>query len=150
MNIELRNLTRRHWPSAFILASARRSAQYLKLSPNTTLEIVLVGTRCMRALNHTWRKKDRPTTVLSFGESQGFAGSYDMLGEIFLCPAEIQKRAAKSGISFRKELTHLLVHGILHLVGEDHECSVARRRMERKENEILTRLFNGRPLYFCN
>lgn len=91
------------------------------------ISVVLVERKKMRELNKKYRKKDRATDVLSF--------DYGNSGEIVLCSQEIKKNAAKLKISFKKEIARILIHGILHLCGYDHEKSKKEtEKMEKKEN----------------
>ena len=108
--------------SSFAKASEDKGKKELELS------IALVGSERIRKLNKKYRKKDRPTDVLSFTYN-------DKSGEIVICPQEVKKNTKKFGMNFKKELTRVLIHGILHLLGYDHEKSEQDyKKMERKEN----------------
>ena len=98
--------------------------------------LLLTTNAAMRALNATFRGKDKPTNVLSFpsGESEGFLGDIAVGREI--CEDEAKER----GLELRDYVAHLVVHGLLHLVGYDHQTDRDADRMERREIEILTRL----------
>lgn len=90
----------------------------------------LVSPREIKKLNQKYRKKNRPTDVLSF--------LYEDSGEIILCPEVIRQNAKQFKNSFKKELNRILIHGLLHLVGYDHEGSKAEaERMWEKENYYL-------------
>jgi probable rRNA maturation factor len=111
--------------------------------PDAELSVLFIGDRAMRTLNSTYRGKDATTDVLSFSLREGrFAHIQpEMLGDIVISlpVAELQARAA--GHSTVRELERLLVHGLLHLLGYDHERSPQEaRRMERKERQLLERL----------
>jgi probable rRNA maturation factor len=69
----------------------------------------------MKKLNRTYRKKDKPTDVLSFSMKEG-----RLLGDVVICPQVAKANAKKYGSSFRAELARLTAHGILHLLGYDH------------------------------
>ena len=98
----------------------------------------------MRILNRDYLHKDRPTNVISFSMQEGEFASInpDMLGDIVISADTAAREAAEGGISFGERLVFLLLHGILHLTGYDHERSGEQeaRRMEAKEQEILRRL----------
>jgi probable rRNA maturation factor len=99
---------------------------------NKDLSIVLVGRKKIRELNRSYRKEDRATDVLSF--------EYNTLGEIVFCPEMIRKNAEKFNSTFKKELARVLIHGILHLLGYNHERSVAEaKKMNKKEESYLSR-----------
>jgi len=96
------------------------------------LSIVLVKGAEIKNLNKKYRKKNQTTDVLSFeGDKE--------LGEIVICPEEVKKNAEKIGSTFKKELIFVLIHGILHLSGYDHELSKAEsEKMKIKEDKYLS------------
>jgi probable rRNA maturation factor len=89
-------------------------------------------------LNRDYRKKDSPTNVLSFpsGLASG-VGDADMLGDVILAFETVSMEAARDGKSLDSHLRHLVVHGVLHLLGFDHETEAEASEMERREVEIL-------------
>jgi probable rRNA maturation factor len=96
----------------------------------------------MRALNRRYRGKDRTTDVLSFALREGPFGDVqpEMLGDIVISVPVAEKQARERGHSLSREIEHLLVHGLLHLLGYDHERGHAEaRRMRRKELLLLKR-----------
>jgi len=98
------------------------------------LSIVLVGQARIRKLNKKYRRKNRATDVLSF--------AYDNSGEIVICLPEVKKNAKKLKSVFRKELAKVLIHGILHLLGYDHEKSEkAAKEMEEKQEHYLRKIY---------
>ncbi len=104
----------------------------------TELSIVLSSDDEVRALNRDYRKKDSPTNVLSFpsGLASG-VGDADMLGDVILAFETVSMEAARDGKSLDSHLRHLVVHGVLHLLGFDHETEAEAVEMERREVEIL-------------
>lgn len=104
------------------------------------LSVLLVSDRRMRALNRRYRKKDRATDVLAFPLREGrfsrFGGA--LLGDVVISMQTAKRQAKEFGHSLRDEIERLLVHGILHLLGYDHERNVrAAAVMARKERAIL-------------
>ncbi|MFA4998982.1 MAG: rRNA maturation RNase YbeY [Candidatus Paceibacterota bacterium] len=92
-----------------------------------TLSVALVSSRRIKELNRKYRRKNRPTDVLSF--------QYGKEGEIVICLPEVRKNVKKFGPTFKKELKRVLIHGVLHLLGYDHEGSRVRaEKMREKEN----------------
>ena len=91
----------------------------------------------LRDLNRRFRGKDKPTNVLSF-PSGAPAGAF--LGDIAIAFETCRAEAAEQGIAFRDHAAHLIVHGLLHLVGYDHEEDEAANVMERLETQILATL----------
>ena len=101
-----------------------------------TVSFVFVGKSEIRNLNKKFRKKDTPTDVLSFNLNEK-----DHFGEIVICPEVVKENAKKYGVSFKYELFKMSVHGILHLLGYDHERSEKDEvTMEEKQNKYLNNL----------
>ncbi|MEA2625473.1 MAG: putative rRNA maturation factor [Candidatus Binatota bacterium] len=105
------------------------------------LSVVLTTDAEIRALNREWRGRDRPTDVLSFSLIEGPAPAVTALGDVVISLETARRQALENGWTLAEEVDRLLVHGVLHLVGYDHEVSPAEaRRMQRKERAILGRL----------
>jgi probable rRNA maturation factor len=102
--------------------------------------VVLTDDAKMRALNRTWRGKDTATNVLSFPAPAGASTEPRLLGDVVLAYETIAREAAEQRISARDHLAHLTVHGVLHLLGHDHENDRDAEIMENREREILARL----------
>lgn len=98
----------------------------------------------MRILNREYLQKDRPTNVISFSMQEGEFGSVSpaLLGDVVISADTAAREAEEGGITFHERLVFLLLHGILHLTGYDHERSgdEEARRMEAKEIEIFQTL----------
>ncbi len=109
------------------------------------LSVLLTGDAEMKALNKTYRKKDKTTDVLSFplleGEkiSSGLGKSLS-LGDVVISLPQAQRQAARQGKKFGEELALLLVHGILHLLGYDHVTKAQEKRMFGLQNRILKKI----------
>ena len=107
------------------------------------LGIMFVGDQRMRGLNRRYRGKDRTTDVLAFAMREAFTPhasrfTPDMLGDVVISVPTAWRQAKEAGRSLDEELAWLLVHGILHLCGYDHERSEKEaRRMHRRERMIL-------------
>src|SRR5262249_16785104 len=96
--------------------------------------ILLAGDKKLRSLNHEFRGKDKPTNVLSFPSDADYAG------DIALAYGVTKKKAKAAGKTVADDATHLVVHGVLHLAGHDHERPKEARVMESLEVKILGRL----------
>lgn len=96
----------------------------------------------MRDMNARFRGKDTVTDVLSFPmEDRALEGKGIVLGDIVVCIPRVLKQSAEYGLTFHEELIRLLVHGLLHLAGYDHERGPHRRKkMEKKEKELFRAL----------
>lgn len=104
--------------------------------------VALSSDERVRTLNRTYRGKDKPTNVLSFpaAESGLPPGARRHLGDIVLAAGTIAREAAAQGKPLRHHLQHLAVHGLLHLVGYEHESEQQAREMESLEVEILAQI----------
>jgi len=95
----------------------------------------------MRSLNREYLGKDRPTNVISFSLQEGEFGGLNpnALGDVVISADTAYREAEEAGIPFRERFCFLLMHGILHLTGYDHERSgdVEAARMEKMEQEIF-------------
>lgn len=107
------------------------------------LAIVLADDALLRALNREWRGRDAPTNVLSFAASGGApaaSGAPLLLGDVVLAFETVAGEAAAQGKPLADHLAHLVVHGVLHLLGFDHEIAGEAERMEALEIRLLAGL----------
>ena len=109
-----------------------------RLHPDAEISIRLCDDDEIRALNLAWRNKDRATNVLSFPAPAGDQGP--LIGDIVVAFEYVSEEARESGRSLRDHLTHMIVHGFLHLLGFDHENEPDAEEMERLERRILAQL----------
>jgi probable rRNA maturation factor len=101
------------------------------------LSILLCGDDFIHQLNRDYRGKDSPTDVLSFSQREGGSPDDPVLGDVIISIERAQKQASERHHDLGDELSLLLVHGILHLLGYDHEEDEEAEEMESKEKEIL-------------
>ncbi|MEM7740587.1 MAG: rRNA maturation RNase YbeY [Pseudomonadota bacterium] len=101
----------------------------------------------VRALNAEWREKDKPTNVLSFPAEPvpGLPDAVQPLGDLALAYQTCAREAADKGITLKDHTTHLIVHGVLHLLGYDHIGEDEAEAMEALEIKILARLGINNP-----
>jgi probable rRNA maturation factor len=99
--------------------------------------IRIVGAAASRALNHGFRGKDRPTNVLSFPAAAVEREIGGALGDLVVCAPVVAAEARAQGKAPAAHWAHMVVHGVLHLHGFDHQSPRAARVMERLEVEIL-------------
>lgn len=103
--------------------------------PAGTLSVVFAGAREMRSLNRRYLGRDYATDVLSFDYAGVMMEGWTFLGEIIVSPEAAARQAVRYGTSPERELRRLLVHGILHVSGYDHESD--RGRMKRAQNRLM-------------
>ncbi len=106
------------------------------------LSIVLADDATVRELNRAYRAVDATTDVLSFAQREGEAfarpeGAAPHLGDVVISLDTARRQAAEQGVSLQDETAHLLVHGILHLLGYDHERASDAAVMQAREEAVL-------------
>ncbi len=108
------------------------------------ISLVLGDDALVRRLNCDWRGQDRPTNVLAFAAGDDAAaattGTPQLLGDVVLAQETIVREALAQGKSVADHLAHLVVHGVLHLLGHDHRLAREAKRMEALEVRILGHL----------
>jgi probable rRNA maturation factor len=132
---------------------------------DTEVSLLFVDEASMAALNERFLEKEGPTDVLAFpieedvgrgGRSPDEGGTGPgpddsetdrllMLGDVVICPAVAARNAVDHGATFDDEIALLVVHGILHLAGMDHEEDAEAERMERREQQLLARYYRAGP-----
>ncbi len=123
-----------------IRKAVRAAAATLSTSPGE-VAIVLTDDSAIRALNRDWRGIDKPTNVLSFpANSAPSAVAAVLLGDVVLAYETLARECKSEGKTFLQHLTHLTVHGYLHLMGYDHQNKAEAEKMERLESAILATL----------
>lgn len=129
---------------AIARAAAEATLEQFDFAGGQTSELSLLFTddAHIQVLNAQWRSKDKPTNVLSFPAFD--VGSEDelppMLGDIVLARETILREAALENKPLEHHLTHLIVHGLLHLLGFDHETEDEAEEMEALERVVLAKL----------
>jgi len=108
--------------------------------------VVLADDALLRSLNRTYRGKDAPTNVLSFPFSPPPGGDDTRhIGDVVLAVETVRREAREQGIAPVHHLQHLVVHGLLHLLGLDHDTAVRAETMEGLEAQILATLGIANP-----
>lgn len=135
-------------PEAELLGLVERAAgaafAELRLARNNPSELSVVFTddAAVQALNAEWRGKDKPTNVLSFPAFPPARGGQlpPMLGDIVLAAETVAREAAEEKKPIENHVSHLVIHGLLHLLGYDHETDDEAEEMEAVERAALARL----------
>jgi len=139
------------WPAGEWETVAGRAAQALGkvapelANPRLSASLLFTSDAEVHALNREWRQRDKPTNVLSFpmlarGEllSLGRDGPPELLGDVALAHETCAREATEKGIPLDHHAAHLIVHGLLHLAGHDHELGQAEAEtMEALETKAL-------------
>lgn len=108
--------------------------------PGAEASLRIVDREEMRALNHQYRHQDKATNVLSFPADLPPGLGLPLLGDIAICAPVVSEEAAAQGKTLEAHWAHMLVHGLLHLLGHDHETDDEAETMEALETGILTAL----------
>lgn len=127
--------TLRRWAAAALGTSATGS----------DVTVRIVGRAEGRRLNRDWRERDYATNVLSFGYSLPHGKNGSLHGDLVLCAPVVEKEALEQAKTVTAHYAHMVVHGLLHLQGYDHEDDGEAERMERRERLILKRLGYADP-----
>ena len=124
----------KRWADAAFAAAGVRRTQ-----ASAELTIRVVGAAESRRLNRTWRGKDKPTNVLSFHADA------PLLGDLAICAPVVAREAREQRKAPIAHWAHMVVHGVLHLLGYDHESDRDAARMEAREAKILAQLGMPNP-----
>lgn len=110
-----------------------------RVAPGCELSVNFTDDATIRELNATWRGFDKPTNVLSF-ETPGDLETKPALGDIVIAYETVEREALEQDKAFEAHLTHLLIHGFLHLIGYDHQIPREADEMEALERRIAAAL----------
>ncbi|HET8942018.1 MAG TPA: rRNA maturation RNase YbeY [Rudaea sp.] len=122
----------RQWVAAAAIGARRRKP--------IEVSIRLIDATQGRELNHRYRQRDYATNVLSFPAELPNALALPLIGDLAICVPVVAREATEQGKSVRNHFAHLTVHGVLHLLGYDHENAADAQRMETLEVRILATL----------
>lgn len=121
------------------------NAALSELCDVSEMSLCLVEESEIQQLNHTYRKQNKPTNVLSFPADIPEEINLALLGDVIICAAVVEKEALEQGKSLEAHWAHMTVHGSLHLLGYDHVTDEDAEVMESKEIEILAHFGYSNP-----
>ncbi|MEJ8404738.1 rRNA maturation RNase YbeY [Brevundimonas vesicularis] len=127
------------WTGALpdVEAVVERAAQAALGTVEGDIVVLLTDDAAVRELNGRFRDKDKPTNVLSFPAPEN---AFPHLGDIVLAYGVCATEAEAQGKTLADHLSHLVVHGVLHILGRDHEDDAEAEEMEAEEREILAQI----------
>jgi len=130
--VEINNLSEKYrkLDRNFLKKTAEKVLKGEKVKTKEEISIAIVDSPEIQKLNRRYRKKNKPTDVLSFGKVG------EEIAEIVICPEEVKK----SGNNFKKEMAEVVIHGILHLLNYDHEKKSDEEEMFKKQKEYLSKI----------
>ncbi len=143
---------------------ARQVLQARGVKGDAEVSLLFVDEEAIAALNERFLERRGPTDVLAFpiedepvvgrspdtggpgpGVQEATGGPLVLLGDVVVCPAVAARQAAEEGIAYDDEVALLVVHGLLHLLGMDHEDDAAAEAMEAAERQLLQRFYTSGP-----
>ena len=129
----------RRWAQAALLEIPVTKGLRKLLREGSSISIRIVGAAESRRLNAAWRGKDKPTNVLSFPAplARVPAGAPHALGDLVICAPVVAREAREQGKTTQAHWAHMVVHGVLHLLGYDHEIDRDAESMEAREMNLL-------------
>lgn len=134
-------------PIAWLKKTGQEILEILEQN-RTELSIAVVDNGEIQELNARYRNRDEPTDVLSFSAERRLPAGTEVLGDVVISVEKAEEQARKRGETLEQEMTALLIHGVLHLLGYDHERSRrdARimRALEKKVSRALERFVRSR------
>ena len=141
--LEINNLTSNDIDKEFLQETAQKVLEREKREGKISLAIV--GENRMRKLNKRFRGTNKVTDVLSFPDQEVQIGDFKIgpkeetkgLGEIVICLKRVKKNAGRNDKEVEEELTLVFIHGILHLLGYDHQEEKEAQEMEQKQQQYL-------------
>ncbi|MCD6187589.1 MAG: rRNA maturation RNase YbeY [Desulfuromusa sp.] len=150
MRIQIENCQRQHKIQKRLLRKIAQKILSVSGYPDAELSILILDNVGIQEINRKYLQRDRPTNVISFAmqEGEGAGLSPLVLGDVVISAERAAADAAEAGILFEHELWFLLVHGVLHLLGYDHERGSEQdaELMEAREAEIFALLVAEFPL----
>jgi probable rRNA maturation factor len=140
LELDVTYAARRPWVPRRAQFALWAGAALSESASSNVLSVHVVGAARSRGLNAHYRRKDKPTNVLSFGGAGRSPDGLHYLGELVICAPVVAQEAKLQGKSPESHWAHMTVHGVLHLLGFDHERREEARKMAAREVQILDRL----------
>jgi len=149
MTLLIKNFTKNKIDQKYLNNIADETLKVVKFKKLTEISLVVIGEKRIRSLNKKYRKINKVTDVLSFGNEDLNNKSAEFinppneivyLGEIFICYLQVVKQSNQKKHSTKKEMAILLIHGILHLLGYDHKENYENSDMKAIEKKVFLSL----------
>ena len=140
LELDVSYAARQPWVPSRRQLTSWAAAALAPLRRPVVLSVRVVGVVRSRSLNARYRHKDKPTNVLSFGGAGSTPDGLHYLGELVVCAPVVAREARNQGKSLPSHWAHMTVHGVLHLLGFDHEHESEAAKMAAREIQILDRL----------
>ncbi|MCK5466664.1 rRNA maturation RNase YbeY [Candidatus Parcubacteria bacterium] len=140
MPLLIKNFTKNKLNQKYLNKITEKTLEVTKFKKPVEISLVITGEKRIKSLNKKYRKINKITDVLSFGNEEfiSLPNKIIYLGEIFICYPRAIRQAKQKRHSVKKETSILLIHGILHLLGYDHKGDYKDSEMKVLEKKILT------------
>jgi probable rRNA maturation factor len=135
--------------NALLLEKVHTLLAKLEEVKSSELLLRLVSIEEIQSLNKTYRGFDKPTNVLSFPTDFPVEIQEAILGDVVVCPKVVSVQALEQGKSFEHHLIHMVLHGVLHLLGYNHIYPVEALKMETLEIKLLQTINIANPYKAC-
>ncbi|HET9028966.1 MAG TPA: rRNA maturation RNase YbeY [Candidatus Aquilonibacter sp.] len=136
MHVHYRNEVKRSGVDARALKTTAKALLEAVDEPDAAISLTLVDDETIRAINREHRGKDKPTDVLSFPLEPEPFSQERLLGDIVISIDTARRQAADYDAPLQREIYRLLIHGLLHILGHDHEVPSEARAMRREERRL--------------
>ena len=143
MKIKIKNLQKKVKIKKSIIEKWAEKVLIELKKEKAELSVLLVDDAQIKKLNYRYRQKNVPTDVLAFRMGEGKFSSFNsaLLGDVVISPERAKAQAKRFSNSLEREICLYLIHGILHLTGYRDETEASKRRMEKKQEEILKQIY---------
>ena len=145
VKVEVRRATREGWVPGSTALKRWATLALGRRARGRELSVLVVGPARSRSLNRRYRGHDSATNVLSFPAAPLASGALAFLGDLVICPQVLQREARAQRKAPRAHWMHMVIHGVLHLMGYDHEQPAQAHTMERREARLLRSLGVANP-----
>lgn len=137
MSVEVVQYAGENISSKKIISFAEKCLKKMRVPKGYYISIVIGGKQRIQSLNKEHRGKDYPTDVLSFGSLETQKNGWERWGELFICYEVAQQQARDQKHALWNEIQVLIVHGLLHLLGYDHQNKKELLKMQQKEKFLI-------------
>jgi probable rRNA maturation factor len=145
LELDVSYAARQPWAPGSRQLAGWATAALAPMRKTLVLSVRVVGLARSRSLNAHYRHKDKPTNVLSFSGAGAVPDGRYFLGELVICAPVVAHEALTQDKTLESHWAHMTVHGVLHLLGFDHERRAEAVKMTAKEIQILDRLGFSNP-----
>lgn len=114
-----------------------------KIPQKGYINIVVVSSAEIAELNAAYRGKEGATDILTFPYLESVKMDEDVAGEIYLCLEKIELYAKERWVTYEEQLKYIIIHGLVHMLGYDHETEKEWKEMEKIESAIIKKLLNS-------